>query len=766
MAFFSVLRMAVMLLGASVVGMYTAAAQSETQSTPAPALSAEDMQALLATMQRMMKGEPERDVVAVARLLAPAAQAELLAFAAGREMAGMVEALLDAGVPADARNAAGWTPLMVALVNRDESLALLLLKRGADPDATAPDGESVASLAAQMVPRELFRALALSRAVKSGHGMLAAAARMGDLSALSDALKAGAEVNQADGNGWTALHHAAAGGHGSLIPVLLEAGADASQAAPDGVTPLVVAVLAGDRETAGVLLSNGADPNVKAEGVPVLSVAIAGRSETIVEDLLAAGADPTVPDEEGVRPAQLAHALGMPDLSEKLGGIPAEQAETGSTALLEAVLNEDVETTKSLLEAGASPNVTYSDGVTPLHVAALTPSAELVEVLLQYGADPTALSPSGDTPLILAVQNLRTTKHPRVVNALVSPANAPANLEQLSIRDGQGRTPLLHAVLAGEENGVSPSVIKTLLIGPPGAAQQDDSSRMRNLIVNQADNDGRTPFMLAVLGNQPTIASALYGLVASTEGPGGVSAQDIARSRQLWAVLGSLPDDRILSITPGDGLNFDEKVHVQEKLSEWGYYTGEIDGMLGPHSVAALATFLKDRGNEILRICKSAALRFARCQPSTSEGWTGYTFTMSSKFWFVLSSQEDLVVMSGVYGTGYGGNGLFLDSRYSRQRIVTTKDHFEDVSWDVTAPGASQQNVTGSQASQNAAANQPPALGQGCRTALMDFRQDGNSPTWGRGCSIGGAMWRFWCNSGRMVDVDTSVDQDYYGKCH
>ena len=156
---------------------------------------------------------------------------------------------------------------------------------------------------------------------------IAAAAQSGELEQVRALLKKGLDVNEAQGDGTTALHWAAIkgdaelaqmlifaganvrattrigaytplylaakGGHSGVVAALLTAGADAKAVTSNGTTPLMIAAAAGDTRSIASLIENGADINAKdgAKGeTPLIFAAGFNRTEA-VKLLLARGAD-------------------------------------------------------------------------------------------------------------------------------------------------------------------------------------------------------------------------------------------------------------------------------------------------------------------------------------------------------------------------------------------------------------------------------------------------------------------------------------------
>jgi ankyrin repeat protein len=91
-------------------------------------------------------------------------------------------------------------------------------------------------------------------------------------------------------------------------------------------------------------------------------------------------------------------------------GLPAPDARTpdGFTPLHLAAFSHNVEATRTLLEAGADPNVLATASfakVTPLGTCAFAGANDVARVLLEHGADPTLTDDDRSTPLDAALQN-------------------------------------------------------------------------------------------------------------------------------------------------------------------------------------------------------------------------------------------------------------------------------------------------------------------------------------------------------------------------
>jgi len=157
-------------------------------------------------------------------------------------------------------------------------------------------------------------ALLAACAQRSESPLIQAAAR-NDVTALRQLLNDGHKADEAGDSG-TALIGASRSGSIEAIKLLLDSGADINLPGPTGddwdATPLQHAIL--QRQTAAVrlLLDRGADPN--RSGGPgsaaPLFLAAGDTDPTILELLLAHGADPTVEAENGATPLSVAVSSG------------------------------------------------------------------------------------------------------------------------------------------------------------------------------------------------------------------------------------------------------------------------------------------------------------------------------------------------------------------------------------------------------------------------------------------------------------------------
>jgi uncharacterized protein len=80
-------------------------------------------------------------------------------------------------------------------------------------------------------------------------------------------------------------------------------------------------------------------------------------------------------------------------------------AADGTTAIMYAAANDDLELVRALIKAGANVKLTNQFGTSALTEAAIIGSAPIIDALLKAGADPNFKNPNGETPLMAAARS-------------------------------------------------------------------------------------------------------------------------------------------------------------------------------------------------------------------------------------------------------------------------------------------------------------------------------------------------------------------------
>jgi len=172
--------------------------------------------------------------------------------------------------------------------------------------------------------QELVRDFLLTERLRTGVALDAyEAAAVGDAEALATALDiTPGALLEPTGDGWTALHLAAAFGTPETVQLLLDRGAsvDAVSTNAQKNQPLHAALALGrNPETIRLLLDAGADPNARQTGgfTAIFSAAAANRRD-LAELLVARGADPALLNDFGQSAAGFARERGHAELADWL----------------------------------------------------------------------------------------------------------------------------------------------------------------------------------------------------------------------------------------------------------------------------------------------------------------------------------------------------------------------------------------------------------------------------------------------------------------
>jgi ankyrin repeat protein len=99
------------------------------------------------------------------------------------------------------------------------------------------------------------------------------------------------------------------------------------------------------------------------------------------------------------------------------GASPNTPGPDGTTAIMYAAANEDLDLVRALIKAGASVKAKNQFGTTAITEAAITGSAPIIDALLKAGADPDTRTPEGETPLMAVARSGRVEAAKLLVEA-------------------------------------------------------------------------------------------------------------------------------------------------------------------------------------------------------------------------------------------------------------------------------------------------------------------------------------------------------------
>ncbi|HEY1753945.1 MAG TPA: ankyrin repeat domain-containing protein [Bryobacteraceae bacterium] len=397
------------------------------------------------------------------------------------------------------------------------------------------------------------------------------AVRADDLELTDLLLRSGAHVSAANAEGATPLLLATQNGNAAIIERLLQAGADPNAPLTElGDTALMMASRTGNVAAVKVLLDHKAQVNTKETwgGTTALMWAVSEHHPETVKLLVERGADVNaksnlVPSASGRGFEGTSPVAAKPDQ-------PIEEFASGLlTPLMFAAREDDLESARTLIQAGADVNAAGADGKDALGLALFNGSYSVASLLIDSHANVNRADAQRFTPLFWAVdrRNMETAPNfpwmvttdplPVIQKLLDAGANPNAlvnSTPRARMREGAPRivfaTALMRAAFSGDielvklllAHGADPHIAstdrETPLMAACGTGFINGYHRLRppaerlavvKLLVdlgedvNAADSYGITPLMVAANLGDIEIVKYLIGRGAD------LSAHDLGK---------------------------------------------------------------------------------------------------------------------------------------------------------------------------------------------------------------------------------------------
>ena len=344
---------------------------------------------------------------------------------------------------AAALSAAGRSEIADAAMAGNTSVVRALLEKKADVNTPQVDGTTALHWAVQSNNLEMTEML----------------------------LRAGAAVSAANQLGAAPMQLAAINGNAGILERLIKAGADPNaRLSPTGDTALMIAARSGALDAVKVLLDRGAQINMKETwgGTTALMWAISERHPDVAKLLVERGAD--VNAKSNFVPSASGRGFeGTAPVAPKSDQKTEEFASGWMTPLMFAAREADLESARTLIQAGADVNAVGGDGKAALGLALFNGSYDVASLLIDNHADVNHADTQRFTPLFWAVdrRNMETAPNfpwmvtidplPVIQKLLDAGANPNAlvnSTPRARMRDGSPRivfaTALMRAAFSGD----------------------------------------------------------------------------------------------------------------------------------------------------------------------------------------------------------------------------------------------------------------------------------------------------------------------------
>ena len=295
------------------------------------------------------------------------------------------------------------------------------------------------------------------------------------------------------------LHHAVHESNQGIIERLLKEGMSPNQRCQHKITPLQIAVQNNDEKSVDLLIKFGADVNTH--------VTVIDADETEID----------------MTPLAIASCLNFGKIVQKLLSASAdinENVHERQNALTFALASDANESTKILLDCGASVNNKDANENTPIMIAARYGNPEIITLLLEKGAEINWSNKFGQTALVFAAQrgNVECLERLLQEGADSNIANFKSGnllIEVLWINNVE-TTKIVQRLI---ESGCSVNTLNDFYETPLSSAVSNSAVTETNMLLKAGANPSigdPSPLEIAVGSGNNVIVRSLIGAGANT----------------------------------------------------------------------------------------------------------------------------------------------------------------------------------------------------------------------------------------------------------
>ena len=218
---------------------------------------------------------------------------------------------------------------------------------------------------------------------------------LGHTDVLQALLEHGADVDESDASGATAVHYAAQRGATEALGILIKQGGNTGPTKGFSLSAVGAAAANGHTDAVDLLLAEGATVEIADIGTTA-----AHGHQDLARRLYA---ELTTPDVLAASSVGDCATLSKHLDSERTGSLVSDRQTMLNRCLRTASGSGQEQVVKMLLERGADVNAASKNGLTALHLATVSIYPELVQLLVDQGAETDSADDEGETALYKAV---------------------------------------------------------------------------------------------------------------------------------------------------------------------------------------------------------------------------------------------------------------------------------------------------------------------------------------------------------------------------